>query len=249
MRPFATKRARCAYPDRRDQTWARRPRLTSSKHTNFPAACSDLCNAWSELRHSDASSSESPGIAANPLSFVRPDALHRYIVYRVGVDASDDGAPMAICAFSPSDSATSRSGGAPASVRSGHLFQGRLGCVAMDEGRRLNAMRYLASIRCAPGSAFSPAGGNGRAYAPILKGATTRWRRCARSPLAPRFHDLLDMSLSKQAEFAGFENSASSAARSAMRPFWPPPSGDAGQAWRREDLAEVEGMAMRKLRD
>lgn len=92
----------------------------------------------------------------------------------------------------------------------GHLFQGRFGCVAMDEAHMLNAVRYLAfnPVRaklCATPGAWRwssvPAHLKGRndalvAVRPVLS-------------IVSRFAELLDLSAAERAALAGFESLAS----------------------------------------
>ena len=89
----------------------------------------------------------------------------------------------------------------------GHLFQGRFGCVAMDEAHCLNALRYLA---------FNPV----RAHLSATPGewpwSSVRAHLAGRDDalvtvrpvldLVPRFADLLSLSLSEQRELEAFES-------------------------------------------
>ena len=89
----------------------------------------------------------------------------------------------------------------------GHLFQGRFGCVAMDEPHLLNAVRYLAFNPVRARLCGEPKAWEWSSVRAHLKGrndelATVR----PVLALAPRFRDLLKMSLSEQADLAGFEN-------------------------------------------
>ncbi len=87
----------------------------------------------------------------------------------------------------------------------GHLFQGRFGCVAMDEAHCLAAVRYLAFNPVRAGLAASPG-----AWAWSSVPAHLRRRDDALVQvqpvlnLAPRFADLLEMSLSEQQALDGF---------------------------------------------
>jgi putative transposase len=88
----------------------------------------------------------------------------------------------------------------------GHLFQGRFGCVAMDEAHCLNAVRYLA---------FNPVRARLSASPSEWAWSSVRAHLAGRDDtlvtahpilaLAPRFADLLALSLSEQAELDGFE--------------------------------------------
>jgi putative transposase len=89
----------------------------------------------------------------------------------------------------------------------GHLFQGRFGCVAMDEAHMLNAVRYLA---------FNPVGARLCAKPREWEWSSVRAHLRRRDDalvevrpllaIAPRFGELLEMSRSEQAEIAGFES-------------------------------------------
>ncbi len=88
----------------------------------------------------------------------------------------------------------------------GHLFQGRFASFAMDEAHVLNALRYLAFNPVRAGLAASPeawpwssvrAHLNGRDDALVQVGPAL--------DRAPRFADLLDLSLDEQAGLDGFD--------------------------------------------
>jgi putative transposase len=88
----------------------------------------------------------------------------------------------------------------------GHLFQGRFGCVAMDEAHCLNAARYLA---------FNPVRARLCAAPEDWQWSSVRAHLAGRDDglatvrplldLAPDFAQLLDMSASELADLAGFE--------------------------------------------
>ena len=115
----------------------------------------------------------------------------------------------------------------------GHLFQGRFGCVAMDEPHMLNAVRYLAFN---PARATTLRGarrmGSGRACALICDGAATRWSTFGRFWRSlPRFGDLLELSPWERAELDGFEIARRpTAVRSAMRHSWSSPNANSAEA-------------------
>lgn len=89
----------------------------------------------------------------------------------------------------------------------GHLFQGRFGCVAMDEAHCLNAMRYLA---------FNPVRARLSATPVEWLWSSVRAHLAGRDDalvnvrpvldLVPRFADLLALSLSEQQELETFES-------------------------------------------
>ncbi len=81
----------------------------------------------------------------------------------------------------------------------GHLFQGRFGCVAMDEAHCLNAVRYLAFNPVRAGLCARPEDWPWSSVRAHLSGHDDAL--VATRPvlgLAPRFHELLDMSLSER---------------------------------------------------
>ena len=91
----------------------------------------------------------------------------------------------------------------------GHLFQGRFGCVAMDEAHMLNAVRYLAfnpvraKLCAAPGEwPWSSV----RAHLRGRNDALVTVRPVL--ALAQRFGELLEMSADEQRELAGFASLA-----------------------------------------
>lgn len=89
----------------------------------------------------------------------------------------------------------------------GHLFQGRFGCVAMDEAHCLNGVRYLA---------FNPVRARLCATPGEWPWSSVRAHLAGRDDalvtvrpvldLVPGFADLLSLSLSEQQELDGFEN-------------------------------------------
>jgi putative transposase len=88
----------------------------------------------------------------------------------------------------------------------GHLFQGRFGCVAMDEAHTLNAVRYLAFNPVRAGLCAAPGEWEWSSVRAHLRGqddALVKVRPVL--AIAPRFGALLETSLSEQAELAGFE--------------------------------------------
>ena len=92
----------------------------------------------------------------------------------------------------------------------GHLFQGRFGCVAMDEAHMLNALRYLAFNPVRAGLCKTPGEwewSSVRAHVRGRSDALVDVRPVL--AIAPRFDELLQMSLTEQAELAGFETSSS----------------------------------------
>jgi putative transposase len=89
----------------------------------------------------------------------------------------------------------------------GHLFQGRFGCVAMDEAHTLNAVRYLAfnPVRarlCAKPREWEWS--SVRAHLRRRDDALVEVRPLL--AIAPRFGELLEMSPSEKAELVGFES-------------------------------------------
>jgi putative transposase len=88
----------------------------------------------------------------------------------------------------------------------GPLFQGRFGCVALDEAHCLNAVRYLAFNPVRAGLCASPGEWPWSSVRAHLAGRDDALVRV--EPLldiAPRFDALLQMSATEQAELAGFE--------------------------------------------
>ncbi len=88
----------------------------------------------------------------------------------------------------------------------GHLFQGRFGCVAMDDDHMLNAVRYLAFNPVRAGLCATPGEwewSSVRAHLRRRDDALVQVRPVL--AVAPRFGDLLEMSPSEQAGLAGFE--------------------------------------------
>src|SRR5208282_3432326 len=87
----------------------------------------------------------------------------------------------------------------------GHLFQGRFGCVAMDEAHCLAAVRYLAFNPVRARLAASPgawAWSSVRAHLRRRDDALVQVQPVLE--LAPRFADLLEMSPSEQKALEGF---------------------------------------------
>ena len=88
----------------------------------------------------------------------------------------------------------------------GHLFQGRFGCVAMDEAHMLNAVRYLALTPVRARLCAKPRDWEWSSVRALLRGRDDAL--VAVRPLlaiAPRFGKLLEMSSREQAARAGFE--------------------------------------------
>jgi len=88
----------------------------------------------------------------------------------------------------------------------GHLFQGRFGCVAMDEAHLLNALRYLAFNPLRAGLCASPDEWEWSSVRAHLEGrddALVQVRPVL--DIVPQFGELLDLSLDEQAVLAGFE--------------------------------------------
>ena len=88
----------------------------------------------------------------------------------------------------------------------GHLFQGRFGCVAMDEAHMLNAVRYLAFNPVRAGLAATPAQWEWSSVHAHLTGRDDAL--VAVGPvlaIAPRFDEFLQTSLGEQADLARFE--------------------------------------------
>jgi putative transposase len=88
----------------------------------------------------------------------------------------------------------------------GHLFQGRFGCVAMDEAHMLNAVRYLAFNPVRARLCAKPREWEWSSVRAHIRGRDDAL--VAVRPvlsIAPRFGDLLKLSPSEQAELAGFE--------------------------------------------
>ena len=91
----------------------------------------------------------------------------------------------------------------------GHLFQGRFGCVAMDEAHALNAVRYLAFNPVRAGLCDKPEDWPWSSVKAHLAGrddALVRVRPVL--DIAPAFADLLDMSLDELAALDAFETLA-----------------------------------------
>ena len=89
----------------------------------------------------------------------------------------------------------------------GHLFQGRFGCVAMDEAHLLVAMRYLAFNPVRARLCAKPRDWEWSSVRAHLRGRDDAL--VAVRPLlaiAPRFGKLLEMSSREQAALAGFES-------------------------------------------
>jgi len=113
----------------------------------------------------------------------------------------------------------------------GHLFQGRFGCVPMDEPHMLNAVRYLAFNPVRAGLCVEPgewpwssvcAHLNGRndalvAVRPVLA-------------VAPRFAELLRSRRASRLRSSALKASGLTAARSATKPSWPPRNANSGEA-------------------
>ena len=88
----------------------------------------------------------------------------------------------------------------------GHLFQGRFGCVAMDEAHMLNAVRYLAFNPVRARLCAKPREWEWSSVRAHLRGRDDALVDVGRfCDIAPRFGDLLEMSPGEQAELAGFE--------------------------------------------
>jgi putative transposase len=68
--------------------------------------------------------------------------------------------------------------------RTGHVFQGRYGSVAMDEPHLIAAVRYVALNPVRRASSPTRATGRMRAWRRISPAATTGWRWCGRSSTA-----------------------------------------------------------------
>lgn len=89
----------------------------------------------------------------------------------------------------------------------GHLFQGRFGCVAMDEPHMLNAVRYLAFNPVRARLCDAPEAWEWSSVRAHLKRRDDALATVGPVlALAPRFRDLLEMSLSEQADVARFES-------------------------------------------
>ncbi|WP_246731767.1 transposase [Methylocapsa sp. S129] len=89
----------------------------------------------------------------------------------------------------------------------GHLFQGRFGCVAMDEAHMLNAVRYLAFNPVRAKLCAAPGEWQWSSVRAHLKGrndALVEVRPVL--AVAPRFGELLAISAAEQAELAAFES-------------------------------------------
>ena len=124
----------------------------------------------------------------------------------------------------------------------GHLFQGRFGCVAMDEPHMLNAVRYLAfnpvraRLCAAPGKwEWSSV----RAHLRRRGDALVEVRPVL--AIAPRFGDLLELSPGERAELDGSNRSAPTGVRSAMRPSSPSPNANSAEACAREARTQAQG--------
>jgi putative transposase len=88
----------------------------------------------------------------------------------------------------------------------GHLFQGRFGCVAMDEAHLLNGLRYLAFNPVRAGLAATPASWQWSSVAAHLARRDDELVQVRPVlDLVPDFAALLEMSLSEQAALDGFE--------------------------------------------
>ena len=88
----------------------------------------------------------------------------------------------------------------------GHLFQGRFGSFAMDDAHCLNALRYLAFNPVRAGLAATPEAWPWSSVRAHLQGRDDAL--VAVGPAlerAPRFADLLELSLDEQAALDGFE--------------------------------------------
>ena len=70
--------------------------------------------------------------------------------------------------------------------RTGHFWQGRFGCVAMDEEHLAAALRYVSLNRCGRATSAVRATGAGPACVPISAAATTASRRAHRFASAIR---------------------------------------------------------------
>jgi putative transposase len=91
----------------------------------------------------------------------------------------------------------------------GHLFQGRFGCVAMDEAHMLDAVRYLAFNPVRAGFCETPGEWEWSSVRAHLRGRSDALVDVQPVlAIAPRFAELLQMSLTEQAELAGFEASS-----------------------------------------
>jgi putative transposase len=91
----------------------------------------------------------------------------------------------------------------------GHLFQGRFGCVAMDEAHCLNAVRYLAFNPVRAGLCDKPEDwpwSSVEAHLADRDDALVRVRPVLR--IAPKFADLLDLSHDELAALDAFETLA-----------------------------------------
>jgi putative transposase len=89
----------------------------------------------------------------------------------------------------------------------GHLFQGRFGCVAMDEAHCLNAVRYLAFNPVRARLAATPGDWPWSSIRAHLRGrddALVSVRPLLE--LAPNFAELLALSLDEQQELESFAN-------------------------------------------
>lgn len=89
----------------------------------------------------------------------------------------------------------------------GHLFQARFHCVAMDEAHCLNAVRYLAFNPVRAGLCARPEDWPWSSVAAHLRGqddALVRTRPIL--DMAPNFADLIDLSREEQAALDGFES-------------------------------------------
>jgi putative transposase len=88
----------------------------------------------------------------------------------------------------------------------GHLFQGRFGCVAMDDAHVLTALRYLAFNPVRARLSQSPEAWPWSSARAHLEGGGDAL--AAAAPVlerAPRFRDLLEMSVAERAALDGFE--------------------------------------------
>ncbi len=90
--------------------------------------------------------------------------------------------------------------------QTGHVFQGRFGCVAMDEAHCLNAVRYLAFNPVRAGLCATPGDWPWSSVRAHLAGRDDALASVQPVlALAPRFADLLALSPSEQAQLDGFE--------------------------------------------
>ena len=88
----------------------------------------------------------------------------------------------------------------------GHLFQGRFGCVAMDDAHVLNALRYLAFNPVRARLAARPQDWAWSSVRAHLAGQDDGLASVAPAlERAPRFAELLELSLAEQMALDGFE--------------------------------------------